>query len=86
MDKLSLPLVVRFRKDGDRFWPLGLAGEKKVGKFLTAAKVPQELRRKLLIVADSERIIWLWPIRISEQAKISTKTQKTLQLQITDSV
>ena len=84
MDKLKLPLVVRFRKAGDSFWPLGLAGEKKVGKFLTAAKVPQELRRKLLIIADSEKIIWVWPIRISEQAKITTETQKTLQLQITD--
>jgi len=84
-DKLKLPLVVRFRKTGDRFWPLGLAGEKKIGKFLTAAKVPQAIRQKLLIVADSEKIIWVWPIRISEQAKVTNKTRKILQLQITDS-
>jgi DNA/RNA-binding domain of Phe-tRNA-synthetase-like protein len=63
----------------------GLAGEKKVGKFLTAAQVPQELRWKLLIVADSEKIIWVWPIRISEQAKITSQTRKIVRLQITDS-
>ncbi len=84
LDRLKLPLVVRFRKAGDRFWPLGLASDKKVGKFLTAAKVPQQLRRKMLVVADSEKIIWLWPIRMSEQAKITGGTQKILQLQITD--
>jgi tRNA(Ile)-lysidine synthase len=84
LDKISLPLVVRPRRTGDKFWPLGLAGEKRVGKFLTAAKVPRELRKELLIVADSEKIIWLWPIRMSEQAKVTAETQKVLQLQITD--
>jgi len=83
-DKIKPPLVVRFRKPGDRFVPLGLGEEKKVGKFLTAARVPQEVRQKLLIVADSERIIWVWPIRIGEQAKVTSGTRKILQLQITD--
>jgi len=82
LDKVNLPLVVRFRKAGDRFWPLGLAGQKKVGKFLTAARVPQEIRKKMLIVGDTEKIIWLWPIRISEQAKVGTETRRILQLQI----
>jgi len=85
LEKVSLPVMVRFREAGDRFWPLGLAGEKKVSKFLTAAKVPQEMRKKLLVVADSEKIIWLWPIRISERAKVTDQTRKILQLQITDS-
>jgi tRNA(Ile)-lysidine synthase len=84
LEKLKLPLEVRFRNPGDRFWPLGLKAEKKIGKFLTAAKVPHHLRRKLLIVADSEKIIWLWPIRISEQTRVTKKTKKILQLQITE--
>jgi tRNA(Ile)-lysidine synthase len=84
LDKLRLPLLVRFRRAGDRFWPLGLAGEKRIGKFLTAGKVPQEIRRKLLIIADSEKVIWVWPIRMSEQAKIAGRTRKVLQLQINE--
>ncbi len=82
LDKLKLPIVVRLREYGDRFWPLGLPGQKKVGKFLTDAKVPQEIRRKVLIVADREKIIWVCPIRISEQAKVTDKTGRVLQLQI----
>jgi len=92
LEKVKLPLFVRFRDAGDKFWPLGLPAEKKVGKFLTAAKVPQQVRAgtqlrgnpKILIVADSEKIIWVWPIRISEQAKITSDTRRILQLQITD--
>ena len=82
-DKIKLPLVVRFREAGDRFIPLGLRAEKKVGKFLTAAQVPRQVRQKLLIISDSEKIIWVWPIRMSEQAKITGETRKILQLQIT---
>ena len=84
LDKVKLPLVIRFRQSGDRFWPLGLPAEKKVGKFLTAAKVSQTTRRNLLIVADTEKIIWVWPVRMSEKTKITNKTKKILQLQITD--
>lgn len=82
LEKVSLPLVVRFRQAGDRFWPLGMASEKKVGKFLTAAKVPHQIREKVLIVADTKKIIWVWPVRISEKAKIASETRRILQLQI----
>jgi tRNA(Ile)-lysidine synthase len=84
LEKLKLPLVVRFRRVGDRFVPLGLAEEKKLGKFLTAQRVPHHIRRKALIVADCEKIIWLWPIRMGEQAKVNGESRNILQLQITD--
>jgi tRNA(Ile)-lysidine synthase len=85
-EKLKLPLEVRPRKHGDKFWPLGLAGEKKIGKFLTTAKVSQSLRRRLLVVADAEKIIWLCPVRISEQVKMNNDTRKVIQIKISDSV
>jgi len=83
-NKIKHPLFIRLRKAGDRFIPLGLSQEKKVGKFLTAARLPQNLRKQLLIVTDSEKIIWLWPIRTSEQTKVTSETRKILQLRITD--
>jgi len=83
-NKIKTPLCVRPRRAGDRFVPLGLERQKKVGKFLTAARVPQRLRQKLLIVADSEKIIWLWPVRTSQQTKITPGTRKILQLRINE--
>ena len=82
--KLKLPLEISPRRRGDKFWPLGLAGEKRVGKFLTAAKVSSALRRKLLVIADSDKIIWLCPVRISEQPRVTGKTKTVLQLKIAD--
>ena len=83
LDKIKQPLIVRFRKEGDRFIPFGQKGEKKIGKFLTAQYVPEEMRNKTLVITDSEKIIWLYPIRTSEQTKITSETKKILQLQVT---
>ncbi len=71
LDRVNLPVMVRTRRPGDRFQPLGMAGEKKVGKFLTTAKVSCDLRERILILADRERILWVYPVRISEQVKIT---------------
>lgn len=84
LDKVNSPVVVRPRRDGDRFVPLGLGAAKKVGKFLSDARLPSDVRRKVLVVADCEKVIWVWPIRMSEQAKVTDRTCKILQIEITD--
>jgi tRNA(Ile)-lysidine synthase len=80
LDRVSQPVVVRTRRPGDRFQPLGMTAEKKIGKFLTTAKTPHDLREQILIFADREKIVWVCPIRISEQAKVTQCTQHILQL------
>jgi len=82
LDKVELPLSIRLRRPGDRFIPLGMSGEKKIGKFLTAQHVSHEVRQKIILVEDREKILWVWPIRISEQAKVTTGTRQLLRLQI----
>jgi tRNA(Ile)-lysidine synthase len=84
LDKIKPPLIIRYRCPGDRFVPLGQSQDKKIGKFLTAQRVPHRIRRDVLVIADSEKIIWVWPVRISEQSKINGQTQKILQLHITN--
>lgn len=81
-DKLQLPLMIRHRLTGDKFIPLGLSAGKKVGKFLTLAKIPSKTRRELLIIADRQKIIWLCPLRICDPAKVTDRTSNILQLQI----
>lgn len=83
LDRLALPLQVRRRRPAERFWPLGLAGEKKIGKFMTDARISHDLRENLIVIADTERIIWLAPLRPSEKTKITLQTRKILQLKLT---
>jgi tRNA(Ile)-lysidine synthase len=82
-DKIIQPIIIRRKTNGDKFHPLGLPAEKKVGKFLTGQKIPPAARQKILIVRDRQKIIWVWPLRISEPVKVTCQTKKVLQIQIT---
>ena len=81
-DKVSGPLIVRLRTDGDRFRPIGGKGEKKVGRFLQDAQLAAEARKAAFIIADREKILWLAPIRMSEPAKVTGQTKSVLEITV----
>lgn len=78
LDRLSMPLSVRPRQVGDHFIPLGKRSAQKMGKFLTKAKVKKEV----LIVEDQQRIVWVAPIRLSQEVRIRPETQNVVQLEL----
>ena len=79
-DRLKAPLLIRTRRSGDQFHPLGLAADKRLGKFLTDARLPQEVRDHVLVVEDQEKIVWVCPVRISEQGKVTEATRQVVRL------
>jgi len=81
-DALRPPLVIRRRRPGDRFLPLGQPTDKKVGKFLTDARIPKESRDEVLVVEDQERIVWLCPVRISDRVKATNSTRLVLEITV----
>lgn len=81
LDSVSGPLTLRARQPGDRFTPLGSQGSRKVGKFLTDAKLPVSQKHQIVIVADQEKIIWVAPIRLSDQVKLGAGTRRILELE-----
>ena len=82
LEKVKLPLVVRFREAGDRFWPFGFEGGKKIGKFLTASRINHKLRKEVVIIADNDKIIWVGPVRASALTKITRTTKSILQIRL----
>jgi tRNA(Ile)-lysidine synthase len=81
-DRVRPPVVARPRQAGDRFVPLGLEAAKKVGKFLTAARVSRQLREQTIIFADREQILWVCPVRIAEPVKVTDATRQVLALTV----
>ncbi|MFH1618122.1 MAG: tRNA lysidine(34) synthetase TilS, partial [Candidatus Margulisiibacteriota bacterium] len=79
-EEVGKELVVRSRKEGDRFIPLGMRGTKKVHDYLIDQKVPLEERDYIPIVEAEKRIVWLAGHRIDERVKVKKKTQKLLKL------
>ena len=82
LESIAPPLRVRRRRPGDRFIPLGQTEEKKIGKFLTAQKAADALRRRILIVEDTRQILWAAPLRISHSVRIQSQTRRILEIAI----
>jgi tRNA(Ile)-lysidine synthase len=63
--------------------PLGMSGHKKVKDILIDEKVPKNLRKNVPIITEADdNIIWLAPYRISDDYKITEKTNKVLILKL----
>lgn len=81
-DRVALPIVVRRRRRGDRFHPLGASGEQKLKKFLIDHKVPRGERDDVLLVCDQEGILWVVGQRFREGARVSDSTTRLLHLRL----
>ncbi len=80
-EALSPPLIVRSRRPGDRFSPLGLGGTKKIKEALIEAKVPREEREAVPIVADGRgRVVWVAGLRMDERFRVTAATRRILRL------
>lgn len=75
-EKISWPLNVKSFQPGDRFIPLGMKGKKKLHDFFIDEKVPRRVRRRVPIVADRQRIIWVGGYRLDERVKVTETTTK----------
>ncbi len=78
--KLSGPLVVRPRRAGDVFVPLGAPGRTSVSDFLTNLKLPAARRAQVRCICDDLGIVYLWPLRIDDRVKVTDGTREVLRV------
>jgi tRNA(Ile)-lysidine synthase len=81
-DRVHLPLEIRYLQPGDRFWPTGAPGAKKLQDFLVDRKIPRWLRPYLPLVLSQGQIIWIPGLRLAEAAKLTTESQNLLELEV----
>jgi len=81
--RVSLPLKVRGWRAGDRFWPQGAPGPKKLQDFLVDAKIPRWLRPHLPLVTSAQEIIWVAGLRLAEPVKLLSTSRDMLEIAVT---
>lgn len=79
-DQIKSVLNIRNRRDGDRFYPLGLTGSKKLKDFFIDYKIDRDERDRIPLVCDGDEIIWVVGLRISEKYKITDRTTRILEI------
>ena len=80
-DEAGSDLVVRGRKAGDRFQPLGMGEPKKLQDFMVDAKIPRSWRDRVPLVCSSEGILWVVGWRIAERVRVTDSTKQVLRLE-----
>jgi tRNA(Ile)-lysidine synthase len=80
-DRLSGNLLLRSWRDGDRFHPFGMEGEKKVSDLLVDLKVPVDRKKEVLVVTDGEEIVWVCGLRLDDRYKVGNDTKNVLRME-----
>jgi len=82
-DRIEGALVLRNRRIGDRFRPLGADGSKSLKDFLIDAKVAVPLRKRLVLLCDDKRVLWVAGLRTADHARLTESTQNILRVRLT---
>ncbi|HEY7289675.1 MAG TPA: tRNA lysidine(34) synthetase TilS [Vicinamibacterales bacterium] len=83
-DSVHGSLVVRNRRPGDRFRPVGLGGSKKLQDLFVDRKLPREERDLVPIVVDeTDQIVWVAGYGIDESFRVMDPSEAVLVLRLT---
>jgi tRNA(Ile)-lysidine synthase len=78
-DALQFPLTLRHWREGDRFMPLGMKGEKKLSDFFTDCKLNLfEKQKQLLLCSANGDIAWVVGRRADNRYRVTGKTTRIL--------
>lgn len=78
-EKVKGELVLRTRREGERFAPRGMGGKtKSIHEFMIDEKIPRHLRELVPILADEEKVLWVVGYRQDERAGVTDETAKVM--------
>ena len=75
--------VVRTRRQGDTFAPIGRNVTKSLRKLQNELKIPSELRDTSLVIASGSTVLWCEHIGVSASGLVTDKTKKLYSIKIT---
>jgi len=81
LDEAETDLIVRSRRAGDRFQPLGMKEPKRLQDFMVDAKIPRSWRDRVPLVCSPDGILWVVGWRIAERVKVKDTTKQVLLLE-----
>jgi len=74
--------IIRNRRDGDRFQPLGMSVDKKLKDFLIDRKIAAEERDSLPLLVWNDQIVWVGGVEISERFKVTDPAAELYEVRL----
>jgi len=79
-NKLDFPLIIRSKKEGDKFKPLGMNNFKKLSDFFVDMKLSMTEKERIHVFQTADNICWIAGFRIDDRYKLSSDTKKILKI------
>lgn len=77
---LQFPLTLRKWEEGDVFYPLGMAGKKKLSKYFKDEKLSLLDKENAWLLCSGNAIIWVIGKRADDRFKVTESTNKILKI------
>uniref|UniRef100_A0A832G0Z8 tRNA(Ile)-lysidine synthase n=1 Tax=Ignavibacterium album TaxID=591197 RepID=A0A832G0Z8_9BACT len=74
--------VIRKWKNGDKFYPIGMKGTKKVSDYLNDIKVEAKEKRNQYVLLSKNKIVWILGKRLDERFKLKPQTKTIYKLEL----
>jgi len=82
LNRLNFPLIVRNRRDGDRYQPLGAPGSAKLKEIFRAKAIPLEERDRRPVFLSGEEIVWVQGLPVAHKFRITPATTSIFKILI----
>jgi tRNA(Ile)-lysidine synthase len=80
--QVQFPFIIRPWKQGDYFYPLGMAKKKKVARFLIDQKLSPIEKENIWVVETNKRVCWIVGYRMDDRFKITGKTSQIIGISV----
>lgn len=74
--------IVRSRRDGDRFQPLGMSQPKKLKDFLIDRKIAAEDRDRIPLLIWNGEIVWVAGVEVSDRFKVTNPAGELYEVRV----
>ncbi len=75
-------IAIRAPKPGDRMTPIGMSGSIKLSDLFVNRKVPRSAREQWPVITFGQAIVWVPGLHRAELAKVDSRTQKIIHMQV----
>ena len=81
--EVSFPIIIRNKKDGDRFLPFGMTNHKKLSDFFIDLKYSAAEKENQWLMESNKEIFWVVGKRISDRARVREESNRILKICVT---
>jgi len=79
-DALNSDFIVRTWTEGDKFFPIGMQGSKKISDYLNDIKINSFEKKEQLVLENAGSIVWVIGKRLDDRFKLTPNTKKVLKI------